>query len=108
MNAQETISAAIETLEQTRLDPTPDSVDPFTTNPDWAYIWNTDHSKLVDSTVRTSVAVALMVLHRTIDTQLEILRNALELLEPFSGMRLSDDAVRPELQLARAILGEES
>ena len=48
---------------------------------------------------------AFVTLHRTIDAQIAILRQALEDLEPLpSGARLPDDAVQRELDLATVIL----
>ena len=83
MNAQQTISAAIQKLEAIRLTP---SVQ-WTTGP---------------------FAPAASALRRSVEPQIAILRQAHAELEPFEGVRLNEDAVARELDLARAILGEPS
>ena len=47
----------------------------------------------------------IVTLHRTVDAQLAILQEAVEMLAPFAGMRLHEDGVRFQLALARAING---
>lgn len=76
MNAQETITAGIQKLEAVRLTPPQE----WTTGP---------------------FTEATSAMRRTVEPQIAILRQALDLLT------LGDDAVELELELAHAILGEE-
>lgn len=80
MNARETITAAIEQLKMIRSTP----------STAWTY---------------GPFAKATTIMRCTVEPQIAILRQALEDLEPTpSGLRLPDDAVQRELDLATAIL----
>jgi hypothetical protein len=80
VNAQQTIDAAIQKLEAIRFTPPSE----WTTGP---------------------FAQAASALRRSVEPQIAILRQAHAELEPFAGVRLNEDAVARELELARAILG---
>lgn len=103
MSAAETIAAAIEKLESLRgLDGTwtlqggNEWIHPIgiTVAPD-------------DGGVTTRQADLIVTLHRTIDAQLAILRDALAGLQPgWAGMVQPDENYELQADLARAILGE--
>jgi len=115
VNAQETIAAAIEKLERLRDDSTPG---PWALDICSPSIWTAGETVLGGTIADINYdqqtgdhhpkedGELIVTLHRTISAQLAILRQAHAELEPFAGVRLPDDAVQHELDLARAILRE--
>lgn len=107
MNAAETIAAAIQQLEEERREATPGEWYVTYEKSRWPRIWGNRDENDADAVAQTEGGVAnahlIVTLHRTIDAQLAILRDAAALLSMMDGVTYSTT-----LDLAHAILGEAS